>query len=476
MGYKEMKSNYKKLGKNTLLFAVGSFTQKAMSFLLLPFYTYVLTTSDYGISDLIVTVCSMVWPVFTLLIDDAVLRFSLDKDEKKEQIVSIGFYVNCVGFIFMLCFSPIMLLVDFLRNYYIFFILYYLSYSINCFFSYSLRGLEKTKLFSITGIISSFIAISCNLLFLLVFKWGIRGYLLSYIIAFLATGVIQFILGDFSKYIISPSLVDKSKRKEMIRYALPLIPNSISWWISNSSDKLILSAICGVSVNGLYAISYKIPSLITTCSSIFSNAWQISAVDGFGSETNRRYFSDIYYKYSTACMYLATILIALNKFVCKIAFSKDFYSAWIFVPILLYAVTFQIMSGFLGTIYTTAKKTNMVFISTVIAALSNIMLNIILIPIYGGSGAAWATCISYMVVWGVRVVDSRKILVLSVNWKKEVLCNFLLFLQVIVACQDNNIAVIIPICIMLIIIIIKRDFLVEVFRLVDSVKNKLFRG
>ena len=51
-----MKSNYKKLGKNTLIFALGSFTQKAMAFLLVPFYTYVLSTPDYGTSDLIITI------------------------------------------------------------------------------------------------------------------------------------------------------------------------------------------------------------------------------------------------------------------------------------------------------------------------------------------------------------------------------------------------------------------------------------
>lgn len=155
-----MKADYKKLGKNTLLFALGSFTQKAMAFLLVPFYTYVLSTSDYGTSDLIITISSMIWPLFTLLIDDAVLRFSLDKNEKKEQIISIGFYINLFGFLVMLCLSPLVLLVNALKEYYLLFVLYYFTYSVNSFFSYALRGLEKTKLFSLTGIISSFIAIS----------------------------------------------------------------------------------------------------------------------------------------------------------------------------------------------------------------------------------------------------------------------------------------------------------------------------
>lgn len=468
-----MKSNYKKLGKNTLLFALGSFTQKAMAFLLVPFYTYVLSTSDYGTADLIITVSSMIWPLFTLLIDDAILRFSLDKNEKKEQIISIGFYINLFGFLIMLCLSPLVLLVSALKEYYLLFVLYYFAYSINSFFSYALRGLEKTKLFSLTGVISSFIAISCNLLFLLVFKWGVRGYLLSYILAFFITGIIQFSLGKFSQYIIPFSAINKDKKREMMRYALPMIPNSISWWISNSSDKLIVSYVCGISVNGIYSVSYKIPSLITTCSSIFSNAWQISAVEGFGSEENRKYFSDIYYKYSTVCMFLAAVLIAFNKIVCRVAFSKDFYLAWINVPVLLYAVTFQIMSGFLGTIYTTAKKTKMIFVSTVIAALSNIVLNIIFIPIYGGLGAAWATCASYVILWIIRVVDSKKIMKLSVNWEKEIACNIIIFIQVCIACTDNSKEFWISLILMMLLLFIKRDFMGDFLIILKQLTNNI---
>lgn len=470
-----MKSAYSKLGKNTLTFAIGSFTQKAMSFLLVPFYTYVLSTSDYGTSDLIMTISSMIWPLFTLLIDDAVFRFSLDKGESKEQIISIGFYINLFGFLAMLCLSPLVLLVDALKDYYFLFVLYYFSYSINSFFSYTLRGLEKTKLFSITGIISSFIAISCNLLFLLVFKWGIKGYLLSYIISFIITGALQFWLGKLGHYIIPIGAIDKQKRREMIRYALPLIPNSISWWISNSSDKLIVSYVCGVSVNGLYAVSYKIPSLITTCSSIFSNAWQISAVDEFGSEENRKYFSDVYYKYSTACMILAAMMIAFNKIVCKIAFSKDFYSAWIYVPILLYAVTFQIMSGFLGTIYTTAKKTKMVFVSTVIAAVSNIALNVVFVPLCGGIGAAWATCISYVIVWLIRLIDSRKIMVLSVNWRKEIICNLIILIQVLIACFDSSTTFVGTFLLLMLVLFIKKDFIVDIAKVLSILKHKVLK-
>ena len=444
-----------------MLFAIGSFAQKMMSFVFVPFYTAVLSTSDYGISDLILTLCNMLWPFFTLLINDAVLRFCLDKKADKRQVVSIGIYINIVGTMLMLIVSPIVVHAADLQGYEWYFIAYYIAFMLNSFFSYALRGLELTKLFSVTGVINTGIAISCNLLFLVVFKLGLKGYLLSFIIAYTATSIVQFVLGNFRKFIINPFKINREFLLEMIKYSVPLVPNSISWWLSNSANKVILSQVCGVAANGLYSVAFKIPSIITVCSSIFSNAWQISAVDGFGSEENRRYFSDIYYKYSTVCMYLVSAIIVFNKLICKILFSNDFYYAWVFVPVLVYAVSYQIMSGFLGTIYTTAKKTKMVFISTVIAAVSNIVLSSVLIPRMEGMGAAISTCISYFIIWIIRVFDSRKIMVLDVDWRREVVCNILLLAQVVLGCQKSLMYSLACFIIFLLVLFLKRDFLTE---------------
>ena len=463
-----MKADYKKLGKNTLLFAIGSFAQKAMSFVFVPFYTAILTTSDYGVSDLIITITTMLWSFFTLMINDAVLRFSLDKQADKSQVISIGLYVNFIGTLLMILLSPIILPITNLQDYRYYFIAYYIAYMLSSFFSYALRGMELTKLFSITGVLNTGIAIFCNIVFLLVLKLGLKGYLLSFIVAYTVTAVVQFIAGGFPKYLVNPVKISKAKLIEMIGYSVPLVPNSISWWLSNSANKVILSNVCGVAANGLYSVAFKVPTIITVCSSIFSNAWQISAVEGFGTEENRRYYSDIYYKYSTTCMFLVSGIIAFNKLICRILFSKDFYSAWVFVPVLLYAVSYQIMSGFLGTIYTTAKKTKMVFFSTVAAAVCNIALSSILIPYMAGMGAAISTCISYFIIWLIRVFDSRKIMVLDVNWRKETVCNLLILLQVVLGCFDSKICLLLCVLILLSVLYIKRDFLTDLYKLLHN--------
>ena len=183
--------------------------------------------------------------------------------------------------------------------------------------------------------------------------------------------------------------------------------------------------------------------MFSIISTIFMSAWQISAIEDFGSEQSRRFFGEIYRSYSSLNNIVVSVLICLTRFIAGFLFSKDFYQGWEYVPILVAAYLFYAMAGFLGTIYTAAKKTKMVFISTVIAALTNIILNFVLIPIWGGIGAAIATFFSYFVVWLVRLIDSRKIIIIEINVIKDVLAYIIIFVQILLMMQNSEIGFII---------------------------------
>ena len=99
---------------------------------------------------------------------------------------------------------------------------------------------------------------------------------------------------------------DKNLAKEMLRYAIPMMPNSLSWWISNSSDKYIVTWFCGTAVTGIYSVAYKMPSMISVVVQIFYNAWSISAVDGFGSEETLKFYNSIYKKYIAGTFFFAS--------------------------------------------------------------------------------------------------------------------------------------------------------------------------
>ncbi len=425
-------NKYKKLGKNTVLFMIGNFAQKLLGFVFVPIYTAVLSTEEYGTADLIVTIISMLWPVFTIVINEACFRFLLDRQIENRRIVTIGFWINITGIMLVLVFSPIILFFSSLKSYFILFVIYFILYTFDSFLTYAVRGLEMVNDYVFGGIINTVTTISCNLLFLIVLKWGTKGYLLGFIVGMLASDIWYICKTKILTSIQSPKKMDKQLLHDMVQYSLPLIPNSVSWWISNSADRILVTYFCGIAMNGIYSVAYKIPSLLSVISSVFMSAWQISSVDDFGTEENRKFFSSVYRKYAAINIVMVSGIICFVKVISRILFSNEFYEAYQIAPYLLVGALFKTLSAFLGTIYTAAKKTQMVFYSTVGGALLNIVLNIILLKRVGVLGAAIATLASYFVVWIVRFIDTRKIIRLDVNIKREAVLYLVLIFQILI--------------------------------------------
>ena len=85
-----IKEKYKYLWKNTLIFAISSFSTKFLSFLLVPLYTSFLSTAEYGKIDLITTTSTLLVYVLTINIADSVLRFTIENVKESEKILAVG--------------------------------------------------------------------------------------------------------------------------------------------------------------------------------------------------------------------------------------------------------------------------------------------------------------------------------------------------------------------------------------------------
>lgn len=432
-----MENKIKKLGKNVLLLTIGNFASKILSFLLVPIYTAILTTKEYGIADLFTTSANLILPLFTLLIYEPVMRFALDSNEDKSQIFSIGLWVTLAGSAVVLIGTIFMHGVQSLNGFLLLFALYFASMAIYNVVLQFVKGIEAVNVYSIAGVVNTFIYIISNILLLVVMKMGVTGYLLSFIIGHMVSAIYAFLSAKLYHYIISWKKIRIQKVKEMVTYALPMIPNSISWWISNSSDKYILVFFWGTAVNGIYSVAYKIPSILSIFLSIFIGAWQISAVEQFGTKESQKFYSNVYEMYETLLVVGSSVLIAGTKVIAHILYSADFYQAWLYTPVLVLASVFNSLAAFYGSIYTSSKNTGMLFYSTLIGAIGNIVLNFILIPKLGAMGAAVATMISYFVVLFIRIINSRKIMTIDVNYIRSATSYLLLVLEIILLCTNN---------------------------------------
>lgn len=427
-------NNYKYLAKNIGLLTLSNFGTKFLTFFLLPLYTNILTTEEYGIYDLFTTTIGILVPILTLNIMESVLRFSIDKETNKTEIFSIGLRVFLIGFFLLIVFSSINYIFNFIplfNDYIICFILLYVCNAFLGIITSFARGLDKIADISIASVISSVFIILFNIIFLIVLRIGILGYFLANIIGIAMQCFYLFIRIKCWNY-IRFGIVNRRLKEEMFHYCKPLIANSISWWVNNASDRYIVIGLCGIAENGIYSIGYKIPSILNIFQTIFNQAWVLSAVKDFDSLDSDGFFSKMYNSYNCFMVLICSVLIIFDRFLASILYIEDFYIAWRYVPFLMIAIVFGALSGYIGGIFSAVKNTKIFAKSTVIGAISNLLINVILIYKIGAIGAAIATAISYCIVWLIRIFYMKKMMQIRLYLVRDCVSYVILIVQAII--------------------------------------------
>lgn len=438
-----MNSKYKILASNTMVFAVGNVLIKFISFFLMPLYTSVLTTAQYGEAELLNNTIEIILPIATLCIVEALYRFSIDQNVDYDVLFMTSLYVIIIGNIIvgMGC-----IIFYFITGYWwtIYFYALFITTTFYKLTTQFARGLGHVKRFVTYGVINSLVLVISNVLLLVVFKGGISAYLLSFCIGYGSSTILALILSKEYKY-FKFGVFNKIKLKELLQYSIPSIPNMLSWWVNGLSDRYIVLFYCGANTAGLYTAASKLPSMINLVTSIFQQAWQYSTVTEMDSKDNKSFFSNVFRIYTFFCVVVCSGIIIFNKLICKVLLQADFYFAWKFVPFLLLAATFGCIGTYFGTFYNAVKKNNMLMVSTLVGAIENIILNIMLIPKFGGMGAAIATVISYFVIMLIRMIDVRRFVALDVDLKRFFLQFTVLFIEVIAGSQRGSLSIIISV-------------------------------
>lgn len=473
-----MKDKYIYLGKNTLIFAISSFGTKFLSFFLIPLYTNVLTTEEYGSADLITTTATLLIFVLTINIADAVLRFSIDKKSNQGDILSYGFRVLMLGTLWCALGLGVLFLTgltDWPVYYYIFILLNFFAHALYQLLTYYMRGVDKVSEVAAAGILSSGGIIVSNILFLLVIKIGIIGYLLALVIGPMIASVYCMIVirEPLRTYLHNPC--SKEIMREMKAYCIPLIFNNIALWINAFLDRYFVTGYCGVGENGIYSIANKIPTILSTCYTVFAQAWNLSAIREFTPEDSDGFFSKTYWVYNALITTVCSILILLNIPIARFLYAKEFFQAWNYSSVLLLSVMFNSLTIVIGSIFSAVKATRITATTTVISAVVNMIFNMILIPMIGALGAAIATVLAYLVMWVVRLAASRKYICFKLNWRVDCIVYALLVLQVVFEHMEGHMYIGQVACFILILIIYRKPLslmLHKMFQLVRGIFAK----
>ncbi|MCR4908049.1 MAG: polysaccharide biosynthesis C-terminal domain-containing protein [Lachnospiraceae bacterium] len=409
------KGRYRYLFSNMALFTVSSFISKMLVFFLVPFYTTVLSEAEYGVADVMATTLLIAVPVLTVNAGEAALRFALGGSDP-DEILRIGLtrVIRACAVIAAIClaaffadrfglFSGVAGGAP-LGTYALMFLALFVS---DAFYEYMLlycQGIDRVKVM-ITGSVScTALTIASNMVFLLVVRLGLYGYLFSQMTAFSLSALLMFFLVKGRERLSRPGLAPgkeeyKKLDAEMGEYGSSMMLYAVSSWINNAIDRYYILFMLGSAVNGLYGVAYRIPAILTTFQRIFAQAFQMSAVREYRKEDGAEFFSGLYRMYNAAMVLCCAAILLVLKPIALLLFRKGFYDAWRLVPPLLIAVIFGALEGFLGSICLAFKDGKSIGRATCAGAVVNIVLNFVLIRHLGAFGAALSTLFSYFTMF-----------------------------------------------------------------------------
>ena len=417
--------------KNTIILSIGSVFPQIAAMIILPILTSYLTKEEYGSYDLITVLVSLLLPAATLQIETAAFRYLIDArddvSKTRKIISSVLLFINFVSLIVL-------------------FVLYIVLHIANqsvkllvCFYFYAdviynttgqiARGIDRNKDYALGGIIASFVKLGLIVLSVKVMHLRLEGIIMAMLLSTILAWVVLASRIRLYKY-FSFFAFEINILTELLKYSWPMVPNSLSMWIMRLSDRMVVTAFMGVTWNAVYAVATKIPALLHLSQRAFTLAWQENA-----SLVSRDRDANNYYSKMHNVLYNITggflcLLITLTPLLYKIFIKGDYLDSYIHIPILLIAEFFYAMATFLGGIYVAFKKTKNVGITTTIAALINLLIDLVLIRYIGIFAASGSTLISYAILYFYRLYDIRKMVSIRFDYTRYFVLMFFLCVAV----------------------------------------------
>lgn len=458
---------YRYLAKNVGLMTIGQFGSRILSFLLVPLYTSILSTADYGTFDFYSTIIQLLVPVLTLNIYDGILRFALDREEDINQVYAVGCSVFLAGVFVLLLLVAANLWIGFLpivNDYPWLFFLYFIVYALSLLLNNFARGVDDVTATVLSGIISTFAMAVFNIWFLVGLHMGLSGYFWANIGGMGAGCLLYIFKLRLWQYPIK--LSDFGLCRRMVRYSSPLVLNSVSWWLNSASSRYIVIGIEGIAANGLFSAAGKIPSIISMAANLFNSAWVMSSVKEFDPKDKDGFFSKTYRIFSSGIMICCALLIAGSCILGEFLYQGQFYTAWRMTPLLTIGVSFSAIAGYLGCIFAAAKKTKVYTYSTFAGFIANVIIGVILTIPFGIMGTAMATALANYIILAIRFIQIRGFMHINMKLVREHIVYALLFIESFVVLNvEGDLLWYIPILIIVfVVIVLYRHELIDIYK------------
>jgi len=399
-----MKLLFRGLFKDLLIYGTGEVFLKATVFLTLPFYTRIFTPEEYGIWSFIVTAVSLLNSIMIFGGDSAYSRFFFEaKSEREKRLITstwFGFLALWSAGLVIFC-LPITGLFSVwsfgTKEYGLLFILTLLAAPltlVNTMCGQALRNRFQAQLFSTLNVVSTLLSVGFSLYGAVVMKLGLVGLLGGTLFATLVILPVRlWTVRDLLRPVFSVKVL-----RDLLMFGAPLVPSSLAYWVFAVSDRILLGKLSTLEQVGLYTVANQVTSILVFFHGALGQAWSPHAIRVYEEQPEQAsvFFGRVM-TYVLAGFGLLSVGITTFSSEILMVFSTPlFYGAKLAIgPLALgfvaYATTQVTAIGISLT-----KKTHYFALISWVAALLNVGLNVLLIPMWGMIAASWTTLIAYL--------------------------------------------------------------------------------
>lgn len=423
-------STIRKLVSQTAIYGVSQIVGRFVNYLLVPLHTALFVTADYGVNGLLYAFVTFFNVLLTYGMETAFFRFSQKSDQPenvyKTAITSLLYSSLSFGILFSLFAEPAAkwIGVDSHPEYITYFA-WIIAIDAFCALPFAyLRHHNKAVKFAIIKNINIFTNIALNLYFLILCPWAQQQYnlLLPLYNGHIEMGFV-FMANLIASMITLPLLFkevlamkagtfDKKLWREMLAYALPIMVIGFAGMVNETLDRLIISYTYptveeGLAANGIYSANYKISIIMT----LFIQAFRYAAEPFFFNHAKQSDKRTIYAQvmnYFVAVCCFVFLVVALYLDIFKHFINYRYWEGLHVVPILLVANIFLGIYYNLSIWYKLSDQTSKGAAISIIGAVITILLNLLLVPKFGYTGAAWATLICYLCMVVICYVQGKR--------------------------------------------------------------------
>ena len=406
-----------RLAKNTVIYMIGNLGSKILQVLILPLLTAVLLTEEYGYYDLIVTTINLITPIATLQLVEAMFRYLFGGSEEEKRVTISS--VTAALVVGMTILAAVIALIQMFGIDLKYPFLIYLNYITNILFDYMqkiARCQQRNSLVAVSGVINTSVMLAVEAMALLVFKMRVDGMLLANCVSyFVAVLYLEYKL-RIEEY-LSIAAVNVKRVKELLKYSLPLVPNSVCWWVVSSCDRYVISFFLSISANGIYSIAGKFSQMLSMITSVFQMAWQESSIIESDKATRDEFYTKTFDSYMRFLLSGYVVLLPIIRLAMPFLVAEEYRIGYLYNPLLLLGAVFSAFSQFYGSAYLAFKKTGGALSTTIIAAIINVTVGACLISKIGLYAPALGTTCAFLAQWLLRANQMKDYFRVKINTK-----------------------------------------------------------